>query len=142
MKNENANLKFQLNNLNNNSQMNQNNIINKLKEEINILKYNIKVKDNEITNLKLKLLKFEPTINRNDILVINFISTDQVMHCGISCTSEETFAEVEERLYKRFNDFRNTNNNFLCKGNVILRFKKISENRISDGDNVQLIKYE
>ena len=56
--------------------MNQNNIINKLKEEMNYLKYNIKVKDNEITNLKSKLLKFEPTINRNDILVIKFISTD------------------------------------------------------------------
>ena len=87
-------------------------------------------------------MKFEPTINRNDILVINFISTDQVIHCGISCTSEEIFAEVEERLYKRFNEFRNTNNIFLCKGNVILRFKKISENRIGDGDNVQLINAE
>ena len=142
LKNENDNLKFQLNNPINNYQMNQNNIINKLQEEMNILKYNIKVKDNEINNLKSKLLKFEPTINRNDIIVINFISTDPVIQYGISCTSEETFAEVEERLYKRFNDFRNTNNNFLCKGNVILRFKKISENRISDGDNVQLIKFE
>ena len=138
LQNENNNLRFQLNNLNNNYYINQNNIINNYKEEINSLKYNLKTKENEINNLKLKLLKFEPTINRNDILVINFISTDQAIHCGISCTLEETFAEVEERLYKKFNDFRNTNNSFFCNGKMVLRFKKIIENQINDGDNIIL----
>ena len=81
------------------------NEINALKEEINNLKYNLKEKENLIENLKIKLLKYEPKANINDILVVNFISADSTIHCGISCTSQETFAEVEEKLYKRFNEF-------------------------------------
>ena len=50
----------------------------------------------------------------------------------------ETFAEVEEKLYKRYEEYRETNNNFLAKGNLVLRFKKICENNIRDGDNVHL----
>jgi hypothetical protein len=34
----------------------------------------------------------------------------------------ETFAEVEEKLYKRYEEYRETNNNFLAKGNLVLRF--------------------
>ena len=33
--------------------------------------------------------------------------------------SDDTFAEVEEKLYKRFNEFRNTNNILLFGGNII-----------------------
>ena len=84
--------------------MNQNNAINALKEEINNLKYNLKEKENLIENLKIKLLKYEPKANINDILVVNFISADSTIHCGINYTSQETFAEVEEKLYKRFNE--------------------------------------
>ena len=31
---------------------------------------------------------------------------------------------------------------FLFKGNQILRFKKIRENKIHDGDQVQLVNYD
>ena len=78
-----------------------------------------------------------------DIIVINFISTDYTINNkGIKCFADETFAEVEERLYQIYDEFRNTNNIFLFKGNQILRFKKIKENKIEDGDQIQLVKYD
>ena len=113
-----------------------------MKEEINNLKYNLKIKENDIINLKTKLLKYEPTINRNDFIVINFISTDQNIRCGIGCTRDELFAEVEEKLYKKFNEFRNTNNILLHNGNSVLRFKTINENKINDGDTIQIDRGE
>ena len=78
--------------------------------------------------------------NMNDIVVINCKSSDKKMSCGIPCFLENTFAEVEEKLYQQFEEFRNTNNLLLFKGNKILRFKKIKENNIHNGDTIELVK--
>ena len=63
-------------------------------------------------------------------------------NCPIKCLKTDTFAEVEEKLYQRYEEYRETNNNFLGKGKIILRFKKICENNIKDGDKIQLIPIE
>ena len=144
-KNENEILKSNLlkaNQLNNQNNQVNNNI--NLLQEIAVLKYQLNLKDNEINNLKLKIQnnKFNKSITLNDIIVINFISTDYSIHEGIKCLADETFAEVEERLYQKFDEFRNTNNTFLCKGNQILRFKKIRENKINDRDIIQLVNLD
>ena len=119
-----------------------NNEINNLKNEIINLKNQLSLKDNEIKELKVKKIE-KPVYDLNDIIVINFISTDySINNQGIKCLPDETFAEVEERLYKIYDDFRNTNNIFLFKGNQILRFKKIRENKINDGARIQLVKYD
>ena len=72
-------------------------------------------------------------------MVINFMSQDQNIIYGIKCLPTDTFAEVEEKLYQEYDNYRETNNNFVCKGSTILRFKKISENNIKYGDKVILI---
>ena len=76
--------------------------------EINNLKQIIIQKDKEINELKSKIPK--RNIDMDDIMVINFLSTDQNIRCGISCLADDTFAEVEEKLYKKFDKFRDTNN--------------------------------
>ena len=78
----------------------------------------------------------------DDIIVVHFISVDQKINCALKCLKNDTFAEVEEKFYQKYEEFRETNNNFISKGNIILRFKKISENNINDGDKIQLINIE
>ena len=102
--------------------------------EINNLRQIIIQKDNKINELKSKLPKNK--IYMDDIMVVNFLSTDQNIRCGISCLPDDTFAEVEEKLYKKFDNFRNTNNILLFNGNSILRFKKVKENNLHDGDTI------
>ena len=102
--------------------------------EINNLKQIIIQKDKEINELKSKIPK--RNVNIDDIMVINFLSTDQNIRCGISCLADDTFAEVEEKLYKKFDKFRDTNNVLLFGGNIILRFKKVRENNLHDGDTI------
>jgi seryl-tRNA synthetase len=141
--NENQNLKLKINKMNINIQNNpiNNNEINNLRNEIINLKNKLKLKDNEINNLKIKN-NVKP-VYLKDIIVINFISTDySINNKGIKCFADEIFAEVEERLYQIYDEFRNTNNIFLFKGNQILRFKKIKENKIEDGDQIQLVRYD
>lgn len=116
------------------------NIIEKLQNKYNNLKNSLILKEEEISYLKSKLLKFEPTCNINDIIVVNFVTSDKTILGGIKCFLDETFAEVEERLYKKFKIYRNTNNEFLLKYKTILRFKKLFENGIYDGAIVTLVE--
>ena len=91
---ENNNLKQILGNVSQPNQMNQNNLINT--NETNDLKQILIQKDKEINELKLKIPRHN--LIMNDIMVINFLSTDQNIRCGISCLADDTFAEVEEKL--------------------------------------------
>ena len=148
-KNENKQLKEQINNLqqkinllnDNLSNANQN-IINLQQQQFNYI--------NQINNLKLQLVNKERELNdikRNKdgyvnykkIMVVHFISGDGKINQGINCLPTETFAEVEEKLYKIYNEYREAyNNTFLANGNVIKRFKTMSENKIKNGDKIQL----
>ena len=122
-----------------------NNEIKILKEENINLKNQINIKNNEIINLKMKIqnnIIIEPKFNLNEIMVINFMSQDSTINEGIKCLPNEIFAEVEERLYKKYDNLRNTNNMFTANAKPILRFKKLNENGIKDGDKIQLFKLE
>ena len=116
-----------------------------LRDENAVLKYQLNIKNNEINELKLKLQnngKLEQKINLSDVLVIYFKPVDNSFYDGIKCLANETFAEVEEKLYKKHNDFRNTNNMFTANALPVLRFKTIGENNIHDGDVIQLYRTE
>ena len=134
------------------SQMqNQNNIIDnneikKLKDEIIILNNKLIAKDNKINdlknNIKNNIMIEKHKVNLEDIMVINFVSQDSTVNRGIKCLPTDIFAEVEEKLYKIFDELRNTNNMFIVNARPILRFKKLVENNIKDGDVIQLFKLE
>ena len=123
-----------------------NNEIKKLIEENIMLKNQLNSKDNEIKDLKLKIennkIIESPKYDINDIMVINFISQDSTINEGVKCLSSDTFVEVEEKLYKKYDELRNTNNMFTANAKPVLRFKKIYENGIKDGDKIQLFKLE
>ena len=116
--------------------------IKKLKDEINNLQYKLNIKDKEINDLKNNTKQEKPKYDFDDLMVIYFRPTDYSFHQGIKCLASDTFAEVEEKLYKKFDDLRNTNNAFKLRELPILRFKKLSENNIHDGDEIQLFKLE
>ena len=103
-------------------------------------------KDNEINNLKLQLNNLlqsnnnlSNNINIKDMMCVNFISSDQNVHYAVPCAKNNTFAEIEEKLYQIYPQYRETNNNFLANGNQVLRFKTIAENKIGNGLPVTLI---
>jgi type I restriction-modification system DNA methylase subunit len=108
----------------------------------NIIQYYqniISQKDQEIFNLKNNQQN-----NRGEkfyidqIMAVNFISMDGSLHYCIPCTTTDIFAEIEEKLYKKFPKYRETNNYFLYNGKNILRFKTIGENKIENGMPITL----
>ena len=114
-----------------------------LNNEINNYKNIIYQKELELNNLKSQLNNninnISNNVNFNDIMVVNFISSDQIVHYAAKCLKTNTFAEVEEKLYKQYPQYRETNNNFIANGTQILRFKTIAENKIGEGLPVTLI---
>ena len=117
-----------ISNLNNNI-MNYQNIINQKNIELNNLKTQLLSNNNNIIN----------NFNLNEMMCVNFISGDQQVHYAVPCLKSSTFAEVEEKLYQKFPVYRETNNNFIANGNLVLRFKTIGENKIGNGLPVTLI---
>ena len=131
------------NNLNN-----CNNIINTLNNNITNYQNIINQNNIELINLKMQLSNYIPNninvpnnsnINANDMMCVNFISGDQQVHYAVPCLKQNTFAEVEEKLYQQFPVYRETNNNFMANGKLVLRFKTIGENNIGNGKPVILI---
>ena len=123
------NLQNQLNNINNNIQSYQN-IINQKEQELNKLK------------LELQNLQNKQYIDINKMMAVNFISTNYKLNVVVPCFDTNTFAEVEEKLYKKFPEYRETNNYFIANGKQILRFKTIEDNKIGNGLPVILNKPE
>ena len=109
--------------------------------QINDLKNKLKDKERELNDLNKKISNdgnLKKYVDYNNIMVVHFISGDGRINHGIKCLATDTFAEVEEKLYQIYDEFRETNNIFLAKGNIVKRFKKMSENNIKNGDKIQL----
>jgi len=125
------------NKLNNNT-----NIINNLNNTINNYQNIINQKDIELNNFKAQLNNnniIKKNVDFDDIMCVNFISSDQNVHYAASCLKTNTFAEIEEKLYKQYPQYRETNNSFIANGTQVLRFKTIAENKIGNGLTVTLI---
>ena len=126
-------LQSKLNNYNN-TIINYQNIINQKDIELNNLKAQLNnINVNNINNKNNNFFTF------NEVMCVNFISQDQNVHFAVPCIKTNTFAEVEEKLYKQYPEYRETNNNFIANGKTVLRFKTIAENKIGNGLPVTLI---
>ena len=125
------------NKLNNNTT-----IINNLNNTINNYQNIINQNDVELNNFRAQLnnnINIQKNVNFDDIMCVNFISSDQNVHYAATCLKTNTFAEIEEKLYKQYPQYRETNNSFIANGNQVLRFKTIAENKIGNGLPVTLI---
>ena len=111
--------------------------------EINNLRNEINNKNNQINSLKQQLQNIKNNngkIIQNKDKCVTFISQDSTLFFGVSCSGDSTFAEVEEKLYQEYPEYRETNNTFLAQGKIILRFKTIDQNNIGTGKPVILVR--
>ena len=113
--------------------------------QINNLMNIIENKDKQIKELKANSKNNKLSNNITDmsnVKAINIISVDGKVHYPMACRGNQPFSEIEAKLYERYPEYKETFNNFLCKGNVIKRFKTIDENNIRNGDTIILNRLE
>ena len=98
----------------------------------------------QLQNINLNNNQNDKNKNNGDTFFANrcvsFISPDSSLFYAVPCDGNSTFAEVEEKLYKEYPEYRETNNTFLANGIEILRFKTVNDNKIGTGKPVILIK--
>ena len=147
------NLQNQNNLMNNNMMMNNmfnnniNNCINDINLGMNNLNMNMNMMNNNMNlvnnmNMQGNLINNNKLVNFDNIIVIQFISTDFKINRGIKCLPSDKFVEIEDKLYQIYPEFKTTNNSFITEGRPIIRFQSIAENKIKDGQVVQLIREE
>ena len=125
---------------------NQLNLANNKLNELQSLRNLIAQKDFEINKLRqgLQNININNNNNRNISLntdkCVNFISNDQRINFAIPCNGNSIFAEIEEKLYQEYPEYRETNNIFLANGKEVLRFKTINYNNIGTGRPIMLVK--
>ena len=112
-------------------------IINNLKKNKDEFINKIDMLEKEKLNLNNKL-NSQNIINRNEMMCVNFTSSDQYINYSIPCTSSDIFEELEEKLYKEYPKYRETKKVFLHNGDSILRSKTIAENKIESGKPILL----
>ena len=130
---------------NNNNQMNINEFrslkdeMKKLKNELtDEIKNEVKGLKGEIRNNSLENMK----TNYKDIKFVTFLSMDSTFQCGIKSLSKDASDELKEKLHKKNDNLRDTNNMLIAKSKPILSFEKINENNIRDDNIHQLFKIE
>ena len=96
-------------------------------------------KEEEIKKLKL-IFPFE--IKQGEkIMTVNFISVDQKILCSFICKNTDIFSRLENLLYDKYPEYRESENYFLIKGYKINRFKSLDNNNIKDNDIITLNQY-
>ena len=96
-----------------------------------------------IDDLTEKLNRFPFYLEKDEkMLSIIFMSIDQNINYPIICKNTDTINILETELYKKYPEFSETDNYFLCKGTVMNRFKKFEDLNIKNGDIIVLNKRE
>ena len=106
---------------------------------IESLKEEIKIKNEKINTLKKNNQNLNKKISIDQMTCIYFTSTDQRVNLPIPCIKSDVFAEVEEKLYQEYPEYRETNNYFIVNGIQVLRFKTVEQNNIKNNKPVILI---
>ena len=124
--NENNQLKqqiFQLQNKMNNININSNDSFFRL----------IKAKEDLIKDLNEKLNRFPFILEKNEKLMsVIFSSVNQKVNYSIVCKNTDTIHNLEVQLYKEYPNLYESENYFLCKGQIINKFKTFEENKIKN----------
>jgi hypothetical protein len=149
IKNRNKNIQYKEIDIQRKKLFELNNELNKAKKIIESLQKKITQQEQEIIKLRSELKdkdidfsnfsKNEIIFNDEDKIKIHFSSLDQNINISLLCTNYEIFAEVEEKLYQKFPEYRETNNCFFSNGTQILRFKTIEENKLENNRSVILV---
>jgi len=111
-------------------------------EELNLIinKKNNKIEslENEINKLKAEIERKNNPFNqtfytRDQMIALNFISSDDRIKYAIPCLLKDLFVDVEKKIYEKFPQYREENHIFLSDGNIIKKFKTVGENKLQSG---------
>jgi len=89
----------------------------------------------KIDDLNEKLKRFPFILEENEKLISSIISSiNRRINFSMFCKNTFTINDLEKELYKEYPEISEAENYFMCKGNIINKFKTFESNHIKDGD--------
>ena len=73
------------------------------------------------------------------IISVIFTSEDENVRYSILCKNTEKFNIIEEKFYKAYPDYYESDNNFMVNGKIINKFKTLEENNIKNSDDIIIL---
>ena len=126
------------------------NIINEEKINNEKLINKLKLFENNSNNYSVgdRILELENELNKfksyclspgQKLISIKFISTDQTINnYTIIAKNNDKFSKIEDILYEKYPNYKESDNYFIFKGNKVKRNKTLEENNIKDNDIIML----
>ena len=77
------------------------------------------------------------------VISVNFVSmgNQDIGHYSLPCKNTDLFVRLEERLYNEYPQFKNYETYFEVRTKRIKRFKTLDENKIKNGDVINVFIY-
>ena len=123
----------------------------KLKNE-NLIKIKKELEDKLNNNYQInKILELENEIKKLEtyflspgekLITVKFISVDQVINFSVTAKNNDKFSKLEDILYDKYPNYKDTENYFLFNGKRINRHRTLEENKIKNNDVLTLNKIE
>ena len=120
---------------------NQINTNTKIKELENL----IEIKNNEINNLKSKLISDDSISNikpGEKIIAVTFLSTSHDLQIPMACKNTDIIARLEEKVYNEYPKYKDYTTYLTVNGNIIKRFKSLDENGIKNYNSIIVNIYD
>ena len=125
---------------------NNNNILHEINSKINVQNNNkneINKLYKKINDLDEKFKRYPFILEENEKLISIIISSiNQRINYSIICKNTFTINDLEKELYKEYPEISETENYFMCKGNIINRLKIFESYNIKNGDILVLNQKE
>ena len=83
--------------------------------------------------IKEELKKYIPVI---------FQSVDGKINCAFICKKTDIFNKIENKLYQKYTEYKDSGNYFTNGGRKINKYRTIEENNVKYSDIILLNKYD
>ena len=107
----------------------------------------IKKEKKELQNLS-ELLRKKTNLNAiicskdtKNLIILNFYSNDEKIHCLLICNEVQIFNEIINKVYETYPDYNIRNNYFICNKSRVNEYKSLKENNIKNKSLIILIKF-
>jgi hypothetical protein len=81
------------------------------------------------------------TKDTKNVIILNFYSDDEKIHCLLICNEEQIFNEIINKVYETYPDYNIRNNYFICNKSRVNEYKSLKENNIKNNNLIVLIKF-
>ena len=90
----------------------------------------------------LDKIKFNLKLEDENIIAVNFTSTDYSVNFPVPGNKKDNFSKLEDKLYKEYPDLKNKEHYYICNGSKINTAETLERNNIKSGSMIVIVEVD